>query len=407
MARSQSLFWSQSRGLLIRSWHYQRRETCSNVCNLLLPPLLLVFLVVLNNVLRAKPEEVASFQQTPSSSFAARPFEADQCKDLARELGEDGAKSACLADPFQNKVTIPFYGAGRNVLDGWSLTPFLNPSANASNWFDAVFLNQYGKMDPSNPFVQAFTSAESVPGELDRRYEVGTEELPSKAVFEDRIFDSWFTGGSFSPFKTAYGFDQVSGNGVDAFGADITVYYNESLQGPNSTRMSQVFSSVQRLDAAIFALQNPGKTATAFLRRYPNTGFSVGINFIPLVISIIIALLFHFFIPFFLSFLVYERESRLRELMSSSGMGWKTYWFSTYIALYAQYALTGILLIIVGRAIGVPFFTLNTPLSYLPLFFIWGHLVIAHAVLLAPFFSSAESSVVLAWLVSFSLFWDL
>jgi ABC-2 family transporter protein len=97
----------------------------------------------------------------------------------------------------------------------------------------------------------------------------------------------------------------------------------------------------------------------------------------------------HFFLPFFTGFLVYERQSRLRELMSSSGLRPTTYWFSTYIALLLQYAVMACLVTAIGIGLSIPFFDLNEFLTYAILFFVWGNVLIALAIFFAPFFSSA------------------
>lgn len=416
-ARAQSLFWSQSRGLLARSWHYQRREKCANVCNFLVPPLVLVLLVGLDRVLQPSPDTPESFERDPRGGFAARPFEADQCADRIRDLRDPAAVAReCAADPFVPKVDLPYHapdGPGAAlaaaVLDGYSLSPFIYPeSLPTSNdsfalnqtWYDGTFLNRYSEgMDKNSPLYAVFAAAEGAgPGTLDVAYGLTATRLPSRAALLSEIFDSWFSGGAFATYAAAYGFDRVAGARAEDLDADVTVYYNQSEAAGNCTETCAVFSAVQRLDAAVFAAQAPGRSAAAYLRRMPNTGYEEGLNIIGLIISIILALLLHFFLPFFTGFLVYERTSRLRELMSASGCRPRTYWFTTYIALYLQYAIVSILLTVVGMAIGVPFFALNEFLTYAILFFVWGHCVVALAIFLAPFFSSAETATVLVWL---------
>jgi hypothetical protein len=314
MARKQSLFWSQSRGLLARSWHYQRRQTCGNACNFIVPPLLLIALYALDKALQPKTNEVLPLQKTPQGAYAAVPFEADQCLNLRRELGsEEAASQACTADPFQNKVTIPYYApagseavlGGRDaakeeaygVLGGLSLSPFIYPEAlpgsNSSfseeqTWYDGVFLNEYGGMDRDSSLYSEFVVTEQR-GSLDQAYEMKMQKVRDKASFLRLIFESWFTGGAFTPYKTAYGFKKVSGSKPANLSAEVTVYYNESEQvGANCTKSCQVFSAVQRLDAAYFAAASPGNTAAAYLRRYPDTGYQAGLNIIGLVISIVL-----------------------------------------------------------------------------------------------------------------------
>lgn len=391
MPKKQSLFASQTRGLLLRTWHYQRREHASNFCNFIIPPLLLLLLTALSTTLSSTPA-ISAPERDPGGAFAARPFDPTSPLAPTEFVIPFHAPSSASAALGARDADA---GVADGVLGGISLSPFVHPRANDPNqtWFDAVFLNNVGEMDRSNPVYKTFVDASATPGALDALYKTRTQQLLDKTAFEDVLFDSWFDS---PPFGAAYGFNSVSDDG-DAFGADVTVYYNESrFRSVNATVSSQIFASVARLDSAIFASQNV--SAAAFLRRFPAVP-TASEDLFNLAISIMIALFFHTHIPFFVAFLVYERQERLRELMAASGLRWGTYWFSTYIALYAQYLLTALSIIAVGVGAGVPFFTLNTPLSYLPLILLWGHLVVAHAIALAPFFASAETAVVLAWLV--------
>jgi hypothetical protein len=60
-----------------------------------------------------------------------------------------------------------------------------------------------------------------------------------------------------------------------------------------------------------------------------------GTSFFNLILSISLGLLLQFFIPSFTQFLVYERQSRLLELMTSMGRKSPTYWLVTYRFLLA------------------------------------------------------------------------
>lgn len=72
--------------------------------------------------------------------------------------------------------------------------------------------------------------------------------------------------------------------------------------------------------------------------------------------------------------------------------------FGTYISFLAQYGITAIVITLVGFAARIPFFTDNSFVSYAVLFFLWGNVVIAHAVFFAPFFKNAETGIICGWL---------
>lgn len=421
-----SLFWSQTRGLLIRGYHYQRRQTCSNICNFIVPSLYLILLSVLQRVLQNSGDDVIlPEERTPLGGYVARPFKADQCLDQVRAVGDAGVVAQqCLADPFVNKFTVPFYGpegsdqllgardtagnTGSGVLGALSLQPFIYPPslpggdfAEKQTFYDGVFLNEYGNNSVSDPTYQIFAGA-SAAGQIDANYETKTKRLPNKAAFLEDIFNSWFKGGSFNPYHAAYGVNSISGDlgeNTSPFAADVTVYYNESESYGNCTEVCQAFSGVQKLDSALFAALKPGASAMAYLRRFPIATRDSDFDFISLVISVVLALCLHFHIPTMTAIFVYERQSRMRELMATSGLKPPLYWLGTYIYMIIIYSITVIVLVIVGFAFNIPFFRLNSVVSYGILFFLWGHLVVAHAVFLSPFFKSPETAVVLVWLL--------
>lgn len=419
-----SLFWSQTSGLLIRGYHYQRRQRCANVCNFIAPSIYLVLLTFLQRALQQAGEEIQPAERAPLGGYVARPFKADQCLDLVRELDIDTVAQRCAADPFVNKFTVPFYGpagsekllgarnakagTGGGVLGGLSLQPFIYPDslpgasdfAKTQTFYDGVFLNEYGNGSASNPAYQVFAKA-SASGAMDSNYETSTKRFSGKKEFLQAIYDSWFNGGSFSPYHSAYGFKSISGDigkGTGPFNADITVYFNESVGG-NCTEVCQSVSGVQKIDSAIFSALKPGASAMAYLRRFPVSTKDNNFDFVSLVISVLLALSLHFHIPTMTAALVYERQNRMRELMGTSGLKPMVYWLGTYIFMLVVYCITVIILIIVGYAFNIAFFRLNAFLSYGLLFFIWGHVVVAHAVFLSPFFKTPETAIVLVWLL--------
>jgi ABC-2 family transporter protein len=268
---------------------------------------------------------------------------------------------ASLSDPFVNKFKVPFYapdsatattvvgsrdtkaaGGGSGLLGSLSLSPFIYPGAlpNSSvdplrnktfeetqTEYDGTFLNLMGS-DKTNPVYQKFITTEKARG-IDAAYETATVRVPDAAALGAKLFDDWFRGGLFNPYYSAYGFNKIESSASNGTGLamDVVVYYNETEANDNNcTKSCELFSSIQRLEAAVFKKESNGKTATAYLRQMPETKSGASLNFIGLVISIFLGLFAHFLLPTFLGLIVYERKSRVRELLSSMGMRTSTYW---------------------------------------------------------------------------------
>lgn len=345
--REHGVFWSQSKGLLLRSFHYQRRQTCSNVCNFILPALTLVLLSVLSRVL-TRSSDLRSFEKQPLGAFAATPFELDQCKQLIRDLKDPGdVAQQCAVDPFPNDFTVLFHatesandvlgartGASRSGIFGnWSVSPIVYPEVlpggdfvNKQTPYDGVAAQIIAKGNKNDPLYRAVLETEQR-SQTDAALKTSTREFATKVALLRNVFDSWYNGGSFDSYYTAYGVESLTvASSAKTAAMDVTVYYNEST-AQNCTKACPVFYGVQHFDAAVYESLTAGNSAKAYLRRMPRTSENNNFDFLQLLISILLALLLHFFLPTFIGFLVYERQARLRELMRSMGLKSSTYWY--------------------------------------------------------------------------------
>lgn len=346
-SKKDAVFWSQSNGLLLRSFHFQRRQVCSSICNFVLPALTLVLLSILSRVL-TRPSKILPFEKNPLGAFAATPFELDQCKQLGRELRDANlVAERCAKDPFQTDFTVPFYAPSlsdnvlgfrtlqsrKSILGNWSAAPIVYSEVLPGGDFvenqtpyDGVAAQIISEGDTNDPTYKAVLAAEQN-SQIDDSLKTSTKEFTGKAALLRDIFNIWYNGGSFASYYTVYGFNKVApGTSNRSPSLDVTIYYNESTTA-NCTKACPVFYAVQHLDAAVYKSLTDGKSARAYLRRMPRTPGESDFEFLQLLISILLALLLHFFIPSFMGFLVYERQARLRELMGSMGLKSSTYWY--------------------------------------------------------------------------------
>lgn len=401
MARHQSPFRTQTRGLLLRTWHYERRQKCNIFCTIILPPIVLVLLSVLGRNIKAREVETFPFQQQPEGAFFPRALNPVQCITNIDPTADDVENVAQRCqDDIVRDYTVPVFApsqlkpsvgsrnatssssdANSGLLARLTLEPFIYPPAlddanpdtttffDTQTAYDGIFLYAYFQGNKNNQFYQLLTNA-AREGRIDQLYRTSTEFFDTEQDFKDAFFNSWFTGSVNSLYSTGLTFQQLSQNTQGDLSVTATVFFNESTT-PNCTLACPLVSNVIKAHNIVYGSLLPNKTATAYLRRMPLIDVSIDLGIIRLVISIFIGFFTHFWLPSFLRFLVYERESRLRGMMSMMGLRTYRYWFGTYVGMYLQYTISVVLSIIIGIAAGILFYTLNTPVSYLVLFFLW------------------------------------
>ncbi|CAN8067883.1 unnamed protein product [Agarophyton chilense] len=417
---SSSLFRNQINGLLLRTWHYERRQRLNICCNFIISPILLVLLIVLQKVLKA-PEVVSfPFQRNPQGAFVARPINPGRCFDeVVKALNSPLAMQLCETNSFEPKYKVPvfvpeqfntFVGSrstkrpanNSGLLQGLSLEPFIFPGALPGNEFydsqtsyDGVFLHSYFKGRKGNPVYDRFINTE-LEDEIDEQYEMETIPVASREEFSSILFDSWLKGRFFAPYTNAITFENAQQTGEKKVSVSATVYYNES-ESFNCTESCPLVSSIVSLENAIFKTVSPNNYAVAFLRRMPVIPTKSDFGFIKLIFSIVIGLVSHFLLPSYMHIIVKERVARLKAMMEIMGLRKRYYWIGTYLGLMIEFLLSQCLIMIVGAVTGISFYTDNSPLSYIILFFLWGNVLIAYAIFFAPFFGSPETAQTFGW----------
>ncbi|GAB0494154.1 hypothetical protein MMPV_005444 [Pyropia vietnamensis] len=452
------LFLSQSRGLFVRTWHYQRRQRGVNICQFIVSPLLLVLLSVLSRVFREEPDGfVPSFATAVAGGWAAQFIRPDACTsnqatllaglcntapfqprpfvvpvlDATAEGGGGGGAApsasgvgsvyyeACSADTPQELLgACVAAGNGPNapaanssgLMGGWSL-PTVYPglldegptsfSATQTS-YDGVLLHGAFRGNRSDPRYVALVEA-SRQGIVDTLYGTRSQGFTDRAAFYDLMYKAPRSNNAFPAYPTALAIDRYSGGGAPSstgpIAVDATVFYNisEVLEYDCTEECPIVAGITSLTNAVIKDTISPEASASVYLRRFPETDSVTQNNFIELVVGIALALLFHFLLPGFLRMLVYERTAGLRQMMQMHGLRTSHYWLATYLGFYVQYFFAAVLLVVVGLAARIAFFKDNSPLAYVPLFFIWGHTMVALALVLAPWFSSPETALIFGW----------
>lgn len=341
------------------------------------------------------------FQQNPTGAYAPRPFDVTACANASTvDIDNPNLQDLiqrCKADPFQPKYSIPVYAppsiasavgarstsntaSNSGLLASFSLNPFAYPPAvdpissyyNDQTPYDGALLHDVFSGNKLDPFyVNVSQSAHT--GLMDSLYNTETVNEKSRQALFSTLYNSWFPGAPVQRYSTAFIFDSFVKSPDGDINVSTTVLDNEvlPLRDGSCTKYCSMISNVVRIYAAIYEQVAPDKSAFVYLRRMPLVKTSDALNFIPLVISIILALVTHAHLPNFLNILVRERSDRIRDYMAAMGLRRPRYWYGTYIALLIMFIISTIVLIVIGIATRVPFFIYNNPVAYIVLFFLW------------------------------------
>lgn len=417
---------AQVQGLLLRTLHRQKRDHCNNFCVFILPSLLVIILGSLPSIIRGRAPDIKPFEFDPRGASALRPFPPIACRYLrrafSREEGEN-VRQECLRNPFEPGWTVPVLakpadwdqlgsrnassGDNSGILQSLSIYPFVYPPALPNSGYpfsknqtkyDGVVLNRV--LNGDQFFYQKLAPSLNSSRIVDKGFSTSTLRLDDhgtgRSPLLDLLFDSWLKGSAIGKYFGAFSFDQVQ-QSENRINISATIFFNGSKHG--GMESFQLGAALNALESTIYSLApNNTATARAFIRKMPRVVDTGPLPFLNMGLAIFIGLSFHFLLPIFLEMMVMERQNRIRGLMSMMGLPNLRYWIGSYISFYLLYLLSATLLIICGAAVKIGFFTLNTPVSYLVLFFIWGHNIIAFAVLLAPFFKSSDTALVVGWL---------
>nr|CAB3468272.1 unnamed protein product [Digitaria exilis] len=118
----------------------------------------------------------------------------------------------------------------------------------------------------------------------------------------------------------------------------------------------------------------------------------------PLFFEWVVVLLF----PVMLTYLVYEKQHKLRTMMKMHGLGDGPYWIIYYMYFLIFSTVYMILFVIFGSVIGVNFFKINDYSIQFVFFFSFINLQIVMAFLASSFFSKVNTAQAIAYLYIFS-----
>jgi ABC-type multidrug transport system ATPase subunit len=386
--------WGQFVALFVKSGTYQLRQIGTNLCQLIFPIVLIVFLYVLQiivgNLISDDLEKTLQLNPTVEPANFIR------------------FANPCPVQPFStNPYLGRFVAAGDSAVLG--LMPAegtLNPgpgllgAMRVSNGISSLpgFYMNVGKRD----FEQALASFEECKGVSVVGTNIAAAILPAPvdaatiSSNNDFIYDSWREVNT--DLAGGWSFRELD---VAARRIDMGVFYNKTLSfGMDIPAIVSVVT-----DALYRRIR--GSTAPEVFfeyegsKNYPRDKEESNFDIVTFAGPFLYLFMFQLLLPVFMSNAAAEKETRLREIVRMMGLKTHIYWIVSYIFNYIMYALVTIIIIILSTAFGFRIFTANAPGTYVLLFFCWGHVLVALAWWFSAFFSSSSTATVVGYLYVF------
>ncbi|CAL9128172.1 unnamed protein product [Musa textilis] len=222
----------------------------------------------------------------------------------------------------------------------------------------------------------------------------------NSSLINDELFKGYRQGNSerkANEFIAAYDFLNSDENGFN-----INIWYNSTYNNDTGFVKVALVRVPRTVNAASNAYLKFRKGVGAmvlfdFVKEMPKTGTDRRFDFSsllgPLFFTWIIELLF----PVILTYIVYEKQQKLRIMMKMHGLKDGPYWFISYIYFFSLSSVYMICFVIFGSLIGLKFFRLNDYSIQVVFYFIYINLQIALAFLIAPFFSAVKTATVFGY----------
>ncbi|OEL15595.1 ABC transporter A family member 8 [Dichanthelium oligosanthes] len=413
--RGPASFATQADALLRKNLCVQKRNLKTNIGITFFPILICVLLIVLQNVINNeldKPKykcgcmcletgvdgrcarkecgiQYSSLDQVGSCPIPSPPRwpaliqvpRADFRAVRTSSQPFDDLPDPLCRDSWSCPASVLVTGNDKAVAEAISrgLFPALSPPLNATDFLDILSKLVAGS-DTQPWYIQllepAFFSGHTL-------YLIQPECLP----FMSQTI-SYNTGGI--PFQLSYDF-----LGTTQYGLGVNVWYNSTYNDNNAYS----FIATLRVPRLVNAVSNAYlkfikgtwvEMLLEYVKDMPKVGTSFQLDLSSLLSALFFTWIIELLFPVILTYLVYEKQQKLKTMMKMHGLKDGPYWLISYSYFLALSVVYMLFFVIFGSLIGLNFFRVNEYSVQAVFFFVCINLQIALAFLVASFFSSVK-----------------
>jgi ABC-type multidrug transport system ATPase subunit len=199
------------------------------------------------------------------------------------------------------------------------------------------------------------------------------------------------------------GFNNGADEGCDE--EDMNTYAPVPDYQPVKPVTSMMLALQSRVDAAIF-MQSLGVDLEVDTKSFPQKLDKCAYDFFgcasitDFIASAFLPYIFMLYIFVIQGLVVFEKSSRLRDIMVMSGLKMHVYWAVLWAFYFAQYLVMMLILWVAGVLTKLRTFSTHDPGVLLLFFIAWGNCMIAFSFMLTTFFKSPVTATVVTLLVT-------
>ncbi|KAF2070577.1 hypothetical protein CYY_008108 [Polysphondylium violaceum] len=220
-------------------------------------------------------------------------------------------------------------------------------------------------------------------------YPLTMEKIDSNVTqLNDEIFHSWrrlsIMGG--------YDFKSINNENLE-----LTIVFNKTL-----TRYKDLPTLFQLVTHAYNSLIGSNSNFTSIvydgLRDVPHGKIEPNFDLVSLMGPMLYMFIFQMPLPFILKLLIYDKETKLKDLMKMMGLEMKTYWISNYIVSFLLYFISIIFLWAIACLLGFKMFLNNAAIVIFILILAFGHLLVSFSFFLSVFIDRYQMGLYFGYL---------
>ncbi|XP_072979542.1 ABC transporter A family member 7-like [Typha angustifolia] len=458
-SRGRASFSTQANALLRKNLTFQKRNLKTNIGIIAFPVLLCVLLVIIQNLINSeldkpknrcgcacvdtngdgKCETVCGIEYSTLDQVGTCPIPSPPKWPALMQVprpeyrATTGLPDAACKDSKSCPATVLITGQNRSLAESLAGSFFATTvsSLNFSDYLEALAKIVPGTDTPTSGslFIEpAFISDEPLyliqpqcPQNFTRSASIDTGTISlqldiecvqgsplwrdSSSVVNDDLFKGYRqsnTERKINEFMTAYDFLDTSENGFN-----VNIWYNSTYK--NNT--GYVPMGLARLPRSLNVISNAyvkflrgagTEMQFGYVKEMPKPGTQLKLDFSSLLGALFYTWIIELLFPVILTYLVYEKQQKLKIMMKMHGLKEGPYWMISYAYFFSLSAVYMICFVIFGSLIGLKFFKLNDYSIQFVFYFIYINLQISLAFLVAAFFTSVKTATVLGYIYVFA-----
>uniref|UniRef100_K3YG64 ABC transporter domain-containing protein n=1 Tax=Setaria italica TaxID=4555 RepID=K3YG64_SETIT len=414
-SRGLARFFRQVHALFLKNLSFQRRNARTNTAIAAFPVLLCVLLVSIQRVVDselARPPFQCGCQGTQCGVQYSTPIQALSCAvpvpprwPALVQVPDPEARALtrlhrrpCNSSEKSCPAAVLLTGRNRQLAQG--LGGLLFPPVPAQY---ALAPDASNSSDYLDEFSTVVTGSNSLPAHV-LFVEPGLVPQETLYVLQPQCqFDSRNVSENFDGIQLESGYDFLDTNKRRLH---VYVWYNSSFSRDNGHHSMTVLRVARLVNMASAAYLNHFRGQNVemrleYLKEMPKAAVPMRLDLTTLLDALFFTWTVQLLLPVMLTYLVYDKERRLRLMMKMHGLKDAPYWLISYAYFLSLSTAYMMFFMISGSVIGLDIFRLNSYSIQSLFYFICINLQIVLAFLLASFFSSVRIATVIGYIYVF------